>query len=202
MTENTYTAFSQERLVASGPIEKVALKTKEWLDQGGEAVLLFEDQTGQQIDLDLRGTSDEALTRLREHPWFQKQAEATEKRTGPGRPKLGVVSREVSLLPRHWDWLNEQPGGASVTLRKLVEETMKSRQGQDQARKSRDAVSKFMWTMAGNLPNFEEASRALSRKEYDAFDGLIEAWPTDIRDHVRKLMATARRDEKEAIGEP
>lgn len=198
MNRNTYTAFGEERLIATGPIEDVALKTKEWLDQGGAPVLLFEDQTGQQIDLDLRGTSDEALDRLKEHPWFQRQQETLDKRTGPGRPKLGVVSREVSLLPRHWDWLNEQPGGASVTLRKLVEDTMKKSQGKDNARKSRDAVAKFTWAMAGNLPGFEAASRALSRKEYDAFDGLITEWPTDIRDHVRSLMKQVLQAEKEA----
>jgi len=201
MTKPTYAAFSQERLVAAGPIETVALKTKEWLDQGGEPVLLFEDETGQQIDLDLRGTPDEALARLREHPWLQRQ-EPVENRRGPGRPKLGVVSREVSLLPRHWDWLNGQPGGASVTLRKLVEATMKQTQGKDRARKSRDAVGKFIWAMAGNLPGFEAASRALTRKEHDAFDRMIEEWPTDIRDHVRKLMTKALQDEKEAASEP
>lgn len=202
MDQPTYTAFSQERLVAGGPIETVALETKKWLDQGGEPVLLFEDQTGQQIDLDLRGTPDEALARLHEHPWLQRQQQAAEKRPGPGRPKLGVVSREVSLLPRHWDWLNGQPGGASVTLRKLVEETMKKSQGKDRARLSRDAAAKFMWAMAGNLPGFEAASRALSRKEYDSFDRLIEEWPADIRDHVRRLMSTAIQAEKEAGSEP
>lgn len=195
---NTYTAFSQERLVATGPIDHVALETKEWLDQGGEPVLLFEDQTGQQIDLDLRGTPAEALERLRVHPWLRREREASEKRSGPGRPKLGVVSREVSLLPRHWDWLNDQPGGASATLRKLVEETMRKGQSKDRARQRRDAVARFTWAMAGNLPGFEEASRAFSRREYDAFDRLIEAWPEDIRQHVRKLVKQAVESEQEA----
>ncbi|MFY0534142.1 DUF2239 family protein [Nannocystis pusilla] len=39
-------------------------------------------------------------------------AEEPPARTGPGRPKLGVVSREVSLLPRHWEWLERQPSGS------------------------------------------------------------------------------------------
>lgn len=197
----TYTAFGDTRLVATGPIEEVALRTKEWLEQGGVPVLIFEDQSGQQIDLDLRGTHDEALARLQAHPWFQRRQEQEEKRTGPGRPKLGVTSREISLLPRHWDWLGEQPGGASVTLRKLVEEKMKQGQGKDRARKSRDAASRFMWGMGGNLPDFEEASRAFTRKEYERFDQLIESWPADIRTHVRKLVATAAQDEKEAASE-
>ncbi|HEY9899944.1 MAG TPA: DUF2239 family protein [Pantanalinema sp.] len=199
MQAHTYTAFGDTRLVATGPIEEVALRTKEWLEQGGVPVLIFEDKTGQQLDLDLRGTHDEALARLRSHPWLQQEQE--EKRTGPGRPKLGVVSREVSLLPRHWDWLNEQPGGASVTLRKLVEEKMKQSQGKDRARKSRDAASKFMWVVGGNLPDFEEASRAFSRKEYERFDRLIEAWAPDVRAHMRKLVATAIQDEQEAANE-
>lgn len=199
---HTYTAFGQERLVATGPLEEVALKTKEWLERGGAPVLIFEDRSGQQIDLDLRGTPEETLERLREHPWLRGRQEAAEKRTGPGRPKLGVVSREISLLPRHWDWLNEQPGGASVTLRKLVEDTMRRSQGKDRARRSRDAVSKFMWAMAGNLPGFEAASRAFTRKEHDAFDRLIEDWPADIREHVRKLTTIAVHAEKEAEREP
>lgn len=198
----TYTAFEGQRLVATGPLEEVALKTREWLERGGAPVLIFEDRSGQQIDLDLRGTPEETLERLNEHPWLRPRREMAEKRTGPGRPKLGVVSREVSLLPRHWEWLNEQPGGASVTLRKLVEDTMRRSLGKDRARQSRDAVAKFMWVMAGNLPGFEAASRALTRQEHDAFDRLIEAWPTDIREHVRKLAIRALQAEKEAEIEP
>lgn len=196
MDRHTYTAFAEQRRVARGPVEEVVLKVKQWLESGGAPVLIFEDQSGQQIDLDLRGTDEEALARLHEHPWLQRHAD--DKRTGPGRPKLGVVSREVSLLPRHWEWLSGQPGGASVTLRKLVEERMKGSQGRDRARKAQEAVSKFMWTMGGNLPDFEEASRALARREYERFDGLIDTWPTDIRNHVRHLVKTAQEAEMEA----
>lgn len=198
MDTHTYTAFADTRLVATGSIEEVALKTKAWLAQDGAPVLVFEDHTGQQLDLDLRGSDDEALERLQQHPWLQRQAPREEKRTGPGRPKLGVVSREVSLLPRHWDWLNEQPGGASVTLRKLVEEKMKQSPGKDRVRRSRDAASKFMWAMGGNLPDFEEASRAFSRREYARFEQLIESWPGDVRAHVLRLVEGVVRAEKEA----
>ena len=99
----TYTAFAGQRRLATGPIEAVALAAKRWLEQDDVHPLIFEDQTGQQLDLDLRGTDDEAIARLASHPWLSRHAEAEEKRPGPGRPKLGVVSREVSLLPRHWD---------------------------------------------------------------------------------------------------
>jgi hypothetical protein len=196
----TYTAFAGEHLVASGPVTDVVCQAKDWLDQGGTPVLVFDDRTGTQIDFDLRGSHDEALARLQDHPWLQRFQEA--KRTGPGRPKLGVVSREVSLLPRHWDWLNGQRGGASVTLRRLVEERMRQSEGPDRARLAHEAASKFMWTMAGNLPDFEEAARAFARREYDRFDGIIAAWPTDIRDHVRRLVAVVVTTEQEADREP
>lgn len=198
---HTYAAFAQHHLIAAGPIEVVALKTKAWLEQGGESVLIFEDQSGQQLDLDLRGSDEEALQRLHEHPWLQ-HARKPRELTRPGRPKLGVVAREVTLLPRHWDWLAEQRGGASVTLRKLVEESMKKSRAPDQARRSREAAGKFMGAMAGNLPCYEEALRALTRKEFGRLDSLIAAWPADIREHVRKLIAKAWQDEKALISNP
>lgn len=194
----TYTAFDGHRLVASGAIEAVALRVKAHLAGADGPVLVFDDATGQQLDLDLRGSDEEALARLSDHPWLSRRSAPDEKRAGPGRPKLGVVSREISLLPRHWDWLAEQPGGASVTIRKLIEERMKAGLGRDRARKAHEAAGKVMWALGGNLPHFEEASRAYSRREYDRFDALTAEWPADVRDHVRKLAQTARTAEKEA----
>lgn len=194
----TFTAFSGPRRLAAGPIADVALATKAWLDGGGEPVLVFDDQTGQQLDLDLRGTPAEALARLEEHPWLRAQQEKDARRPGPGRPKLGVISREVSLLPRHWDWLNEQSGGASATLRKLVEERMKASQGRDRARKAHEAAAKFAWTMGGNLPQYEEVARAMGRREADRCDALTADWPADIRDHLRMLLQRAAELEQEA----
>jgi hypothetical protein len=195
---HTFTAFAGHRLIASGPVTDVVRQIKGWQEQGGAPVLVFDDQVGAQVDFDLHGSLAEAIARLDGHPWLQRYQPVDEKRSGPGRPKLGVVSREVSLLPRHWDWLNGQRGGASVTLRRLVEEQMRRSQGPDRARQSHEAVSKFMWTMAGNLPAFEEAARAFSRRDYDRFDQLVVGWPTDVRDHVRRLVATAVTLEKEA----
>ncbi len=193
----TFTAFSAQRRIAAGPIEEVALAVKEWEAQAGDSVLIFDDQSGQQIDLDLRGTPAEALERLSQHPVLQRRAEHEEKRTGPGRPKLGVISREVSLLPRHWDWLNEQPGGASATLRKLVEERMRVSQGRDRARKAQEAASKFAWIMGGNLPQFEEVARAMARKDRARFEALIAEWPADIRNHLQWLVEKAAKAEQE-----
>ena len=110
---------------------------------------------------------------------------------GPGRPKLGVVAREITLLPRHWDWLNAQPGGASVALRKLVEEARRANGGKDRVRQSQEAAYRFMSVMAGNRPGFEEATRALFAGHRDRFDQLVAPWPKDVRHHARKLAADA-----------
>ena len=113
---------------------------------------------------------------------------------GRGRPKLGVVAREVTLLPRHWEWLNAQPGGASVALRKLVDEARRATGDKDRQRAARDAAYHFMSAMAGNLPNFEEASRALFGVDRRRLAALIAPWPDDIRDHIVKLALSDRAE--------
>ena len=105
-----------------------------------------------------------------------------------GRPKLGVVGREVTLLPRHWDWLAEQPGGASVALRKLIDAERKSRDFRELERKAQEVTYRFMSALAGNLPGFDDASRALFAGNREAFAEATEAWPADVRDHARWLM--------------
>ncbi len=117
-------------------------------------------------------------------------------RDGPGRPKLGVVSREVSLLPRHWEWLEKQPQGISGTLRRLVEDARKRDPRGQNARRARDAAHKVMWAVAGDLPDFEESSRALFAREGERFAALVAPWPVDVRDYVRRLAApwSARAD--------
>jgi hypothetical protein len=103
-----------------------------------------------------------------------------------------VVAREVTLLPRHWEWLGAQPGGASVALRKLVDEARRASGDKDRERQARDAAYHFMSTMAGNLPQFEEASRALFADDRRRFTGLIADWPVDVRDHIVKLAYSDR----------
>ena len=110
---------------------------------------------------------------------------------GPGRPRLGVVAREVTLLPRHWQWLGEQPGGASVTLRKLVDEARRANEGKDRLRRARESAYRFMSAVAGNLPGFEEAIRALFGANHAQFAQSIEPWPHGVRDHARKLADAA-----------
>jgi hypothetical protein len=191
------TAFEGSRRIASGELAFVALKAKEVLDGGEHAtVLIFDDETGETIEVDFRGTAEDVLRRLARETSAGAPADAPahpdrEAPRGPGRPRLGVVAREVTLLPRHWDWLNRQPGGASVALRKLVEEARRANEGRDRVRRSQEAAYRFMSAMAGNLPGFEEATRALFAADRGRFDALVEPWPADVRDHARKLAAVA-----------
>jgi hypothetical protein len=173
----TYTAFAGQRQVVSGGLKEMLLETKAHLERGaGEPILIFEDQTGRQVDFDFRGTPDEVVERA-----------APSRRPGPGRPRLGVVSREVSLLPRHWDWLERQPNGISAALRRLVDEARKRAPGEERARLTREAAGRFMTAMAGNLPGYEEASRALFARDYERFRQRIAAWPEDLRLHLERL---------------
>lgn len=182
MTQPTeYTAFEGSRRVAEGPVEVVVTYAKKRFDRdegSGDRILIFEDGTGREVDFDLRGTLDDVLAR----------ALPAGPRVGPGRPKLGVVSREVSLLPRHWDWLEIQPNGISAALRRLVEEARKRDPEGDLRRLAIEATHRFMTAMAGDLPNFEEASRALFAKDDERFTLLIRKWPKDIRVHLARLM--------------
>lgn len=186
----TFTAFIGQRRLVSGPAGEVALVVKRTAPD--EPIIIFVDRTGRSIDFDLRGTDDEVLARLAKlAPPAEEAAQPPSEPRGRGRPKLGVVAREVTLLPRHWEWLNARPGGASVALRKLVEEARRATGDKDRERQARDAAYHFMSTMAGNLPQFEEASRALFADDRRRFTALIADWPADIRDHIVKL-ASAR----------
>jgi hypothetical protein len=160
--------------------------------EGTAAVLVFDDQTGEQAELDLRGTPEEI--RQRHEPASRpEEGRGEDASRGPGRPKLGVVAREVTLLPRHWEWLGEQPGGASVALRKLVEEARRANEGKDRVRKAQEAAYRFLSTMGGNLPGFEEANRALFAGDSDRFDQEVAAWPADVREHATDLARASFR---------
>lgn len=189
--ERTYCAFAGARLVAQGNQRSTVEGAKRHLDAEPEAsVLVFEEQTGRQVEFDFEGSLEQVLAQLEPEP--PSVATDAEPR-GPGRPKLGVVSREVSLLPRHWEWLERQQGGASGSLRRLVEAARKVGEGAQRAREAREAASKFMWAMTGNLPNFEEATRALFAKDQPRLEGLIADWPHDLRKQVEKMTREADR---------
>ncbi|MEH2530683.1 hypothetical protein V1277_002941 [Bradyrhizobium sp. AZCC 1588] len=194
-----FTAFIGPQRLAAGPLAEVALAVMQASRRPAVLpIIIFNDATGQPIDLDLRGTEGDVVARLPQ-PASSPEVEADEAAatTGPrgrGRPKLGVVAREVTLLPRHWEWLGAQPGGASVALRKLVDEARRANGDADRARAARDAAYRFMSVMAGNLAGFEEASRALFADDRRRFVALVAGWPDDIRDHVVKLAFSDRAE--------
>jgi hypothetical protein len=184
----TFTAFEGPRRLVSGPFAEVALAVKRAERHSSEPITIFSDATGRATDLDLRGSDEEILARLPQAEAANAAPDQTANEPrGRGRPKLGVVAREVTLLPRHWEWLNAQPGGASVALRKLVEAARRAGADTDRSRAARDAAYHFMAALAGNLPGFEEACRALFGGEFEKFVRTIAAWPDDIRDHSIRL---------------
>ncbi|MDM0073504.1 DUF2239 family protein [Variovorax sp. J2P1-59] len=182
--ESTLTAFAGFRRVASGPRSQVIAQLRK---QGGGSdevqTFVFDDSTGERLDLDLRDDASAPATEV-----VPPDEQATR---SVGRPKLGVVAREVTLLPRHWEWLGRQPGGASVALRRLVDEARHVHADRDAQRAAREATYRFMTVIAGDLPGFEEATRALFAGEHARFDALIESWPEDLRAHLNRLAAAA-----------
>src|SRR6186997_225434 len=167
------TLFHQFRKVASGTPGEIALLLRD-KPQGGD-YLVFDDDTGQQLDLDLRAVESPPLSTTETEP------------RGRGRPRLGVIAREVTLLPSHWDWLNVQPGGASVALRKLVDSARRTSGDRDRVRNAQESTYRFMSAIAGNLPGFEEATRALFAYDRRRFGHLISGWPEDVRDYAIRL---------------
>jgi uncharacterized protein len=161
----SYSAFNGFDHVASGSLAQVYAASVQTPQS-----LIFDRETGRVVDVD---------------PRFPPQEE------GPraGRPKLGVTPRAVTLLPRHWDWLATQPGGASVTLRKLVEEASRNLKSQQRAR--RDAAYRLATALVGNAPGYEEAMRALYAGAAEDFAAHIEAWPQDVRQTLEEMTAEA-----------
>jgi len=184
---NPCTAFDGERRLAFGPLIEVALAVKAASAAGAEGPLLaFDDATGALIDLDLRGSRPEIAARLAAAAGAPPPAPQ-----GRGRPSLGVVAREVTLLPRHWEWLAAQPGGASAAIRRLVEEARRSGGAKQQTRASQDAAFKFMTAMAGDLTGYEEATRALYAKDRLRFARHVATWPDDVRAYATSLAEAA-----------
>jgi hypothetical protein len=164
------TVFEGERIVFSGPYQTVAAQMRDTLrSQGSRSLVAIENLTGRVVDIDLRDIPEELPRR------------------GRGRPKLGVASREVTLLPRHWEWLAAQPGGASAAIRRLVEDARRSDVAAKKA--AREAAYRVMTVLAGDRPGYEEAVRALYADNAARFAELTDAWPADVRDFVRRTAA-------------
>lgn len=207
-----WSAFAGYTLLADGDPGTVALEVKKAVSRGADGPLLvFDRRSGDQVDVDLRGTMEDVLR------WVERFLEVTlpggaapaaagggkaERaasggsefdRRGPGRPRLGVVSREVTLLPRHWEWLNRQSGGASAAIRRLVDEARVHSVRAEQERDVRERTYRFMSAIGGNLPGFEEAARALFSGDRNAFEKLVGAWPADVGQLVTELAGAAEK---------
>jgi len=201
MSSPTVTAFRGHERLASGPLYDVARVAWQAITNGGPSghrVLVFDDATGCVIDLEMRGDERTMLAHLSAtmpahvtpvSPAEQAEADSTPRTRG--RPRLGVVAREITLLPRHWEWLATQPGGASVALRKLVDAARHAHAHDDRAKGARDVAYRFMNAMAGDLPQFEEVIRALYRGDEARFRELIAEWPRHIATYAAQLAFPA-----------
>ncbi len=177
------TAFVNRRLRHAGPLAEVALALARSAG-GADMALVFDDATGAVVDLDLRGSDAEILARLAGR---SAAPQADEGQRGRGRPKLGVVAREITLLPRQWEWLAAQPGGASAVLRRLVDEARKAVDPRQKRRAAQEAAYRFLLAMAGDRPGYEEATRALFADDRAALEERLADWPTDIRAYALRL---------------
>ena len=188
--DQTFTAFLGPRRVAHGDLLAVATVAAEAEVSQQGALLVFDDTTGRPVDLDLRSGGEAAAAD------YLARTSATDaappQRPGRGRPKLGVVARVVTLLPRHWEWLARQPGGASATLRRLVEDARRSGATADCAREAQETLYRVMSALAGDAPGFEEASRALFAHDDAGLDRIVAGWPTDVADYITRLAGIAR----------
>jgi len=200
----SFIAFDGKTCIARGSLADVACATQARIAAYPLArVLVFHAETSALIDFDHRGTPEAMLERLAiAHPALMAdntaQGAQPSAPAGPGRPRLGVVAREVTLLPRHWEWLGQQPGGASVALRKLVDQARRDNQNHDRLRQAQEATYRFMSAMAGDLAGFEDAARALFAGNAALFTALLAPWPDDVRAHLLHLADPAFASEKTA----
>ncbi|UUO05709.1 DUF2239 family protein [Blastopirellula sp. J2-11] len=195
------TAFEGFRLIGSGELAAISPAIYRALQKADHApIQIFDDASAHQVEVDFRGDLADVLDRLETAAqWAIEDAPpaptnenaSVSPPRGRGRPKLGVVAREVTLLPRHWDWLDTQPGGASASLRRLVEEAKRISGPADRIRRSQEVAYRFMSMMAGDMEGFEEASRALFAAEETRFDEMSAAWPADVRNYAKRLAEAA-----------
>ena len=192
-SEAAYIAFEEDRRIGSGDLREVARAARLALGRHPNAsILIFNGQTSAVVEVDFRGSVDDVLARIpHSEPPAADEVTSVAAPRGPGRPKLGVVAREITLLPRHWDWLAQQKGGASVVIRRLVDEARRNGDDDNRLRLAQEAAYRFMSVMAGNRPNYEEAIRALFANDAPRLATLIAEWPADVRDHVARLAKSA-----------
>lgn len=189
--EPAYFAFEGDRCIASGTLREVARAAKRALAARKDTHILVFDATSGPVEIDFRGSIEEVSARLPEDTSGAAHPAVPVAPRGPGRPKLGVVAREVTLLPRHWEWLATQPGGASVALRRLVDEARRANRSKDRVRQAQEAAYRFIAAMGENKPHYEEVARALFARDAGRFEKWTADWPGDVRDHARRLAAAA-----------
>ncbi len=187
-------AFDASRRIAVGSPPIVIEKLRSHIEAYPKAsIQIFDAVTSDRVEVDLRSSMPPA----KGSPAQRKRSNSRDHQEIPavaaGRPKLGVVAREVTLLPRHWEWLASQPGGSSAALRKLVEHALRSNSEVDRLRRARDATHRFMYAMAGDEPGFEEASRALFADQPEKLRDQIAKWPKDVREHTLSLVESGAR---------
>lgn len=197
MSQASYTAFLEQQQISNGHFEEVKQAACQRVTNGERRpIIIFNDANGKVVDIDYQNP-DLSVESLDTNPICTNDAASTiepqqaKQARRVGRPKLGVVAKEVTLLPRHWEWLATQPGGASVTLRKLVEKARRDNQAADQITQSRDACYRVINALAGNEAASEEAIRALFADDRDTFTAIIQMWPTDVSRYVQSIANTA-----------
>ncbi|AXI04254.1 DUF2239 family protein [Aquirhabdus parva] len=180
--QSSYTVFNHQRRIATGELVQIASQVQHVMTTDPQAqILAFADDTGIQTDVNWFDVPKPL------EPSAVAQVSEAEPPRKAGRPKLGVVAREITLLPRHWEWLNQQSGGASVALRKLVEDARRANEGKDRIKRAQEATYRVMTAMAGNEVGFEEALRALYAGNQVQFKQIVQAWPVDIQTYLNQL---------------
>ena len=173
----TYTAFLDEQCLVNGTLVDVATAIQQHANQSNATLLIFNDQTGKQIDLDISGSKQDIQQRYAEPEMVKKV----------GRPKLGVISREITLQQKHWDWLDQQSSSASAVIRKLIDNELNNPNSESNKLLAKQATDRFMSAMLGNMPNYEEATRALYQGDQAVFLKLIKDYPLDPQQYIRRL---------------
>ena len=182
MGQPMFALFEGQELLGEGELKAMVRRGKQADAAGnGERVALYDTETGRVVDIDYRGEVEDVLRRLSDHPVVGPLLTEPEK-PGPGRPKLGVVAKEITLLPRHWEWLAGQRGGASATLRRLVETASRESRAKDEVKRIREAIDRFLWDRAseGGLTGYEEATRSLYAGDLEGFRARIGTWPEGL----------------------
>jgi hypothetical protein len=188
-----YTAFENHQRIAQGTLIEIATAIKKRLGKAshGDAIL-FSDATGKVMEINFQGNLKTVLQRLAVFQTDTKNPETknVETQPGPGRPKLGVVSREISLLPNQWEWLASQPGGASPVLRRLVDEARRKANTEPTPAQLQEKAYRFLSVIAGDLPLYEEALRALYQSDQKKFITAMKSWPEAISSYALALTGT------------